>query len=101
MIPNEDCFMDLDPLVKDHWGIPVSRFHWKWSSHELNQCLHAKRTFKSLIEAMGGTVRGSSDFAPDKSIQNPGYIIHEVGGAIIGDSPEKSVCNQWNQKWDV
>jgi len=101
MIPNEDCYMDLDPKVKDKWGIPVARFHWKWSSHELNQAVHAKKTFKALIEAMGGTVRDDTDFAPHKSIQNPGYIIHEVGGAIIGDDPRKSVCNQWLQTWDV
>ena len=48
MIPNEDSYMDLDPTVKDRFGIPVSRFHWKWSSHELNQALHAKKTFADL-----------------------------------------------------
>jgi choline dehydrogenase-like flavoprotein len=101
MIPNENCYMDLDPKVTDRFGIPAARFHWKWSDHELNQAVHAKKTFKALIEAMGGTVRDSTDFAPHKSIQNPGYIIHEVGGAIIGDDPKKSVCNQWNQTWDV
>jgi choline dehydrogenase-like flavoprotein len=101
MIPNEHCYMDLDPDVKDKWGIPVARFHWKWSDHELNQAVHAKKTFKALIEAMGGTVRGDTDFAGHKSIQNPGYIIHEVGGAIIGDDPGKSVCDQWNRTWDV
>jgi choline dehydrogenase-like flavoprotein len=101
MIPNEHCYMDLDPKVRDKWGIPVARFHWKWSDHELNQAVHAKKTFKALIEEMGGTVRDSTDFRPEKSIQNPGYIIHEVGGAIIGDDPRKSVCNQWNQAWDV
>ena len=101
MIPNENCYMDLDPKVKDKFGIPVARFHWKWSDHELNQAVHAKKTFKALIEAMGGTVRGDTDFKPARSIQNPGYIIHEVGGAIIGDSPDKSVVNQWNRTWDV
>ncbi len=101
MIPNENCYMDLDPKVKDMWGIPVARFHWKWSDHELNQAVHAKKTFKALIEEMGGTVRDSLDFAPEKSIQNPGYIIHEVGGALPGDDPKKSVCNGWNQAHDV
>ena len=37
MIPNEDSFAELDPDVKDKWGIPVVRWHWKWSDHELNQ----------------------------------------------------------------
>ena len=59
MIPNENCYADLDPAVKDQCGIPVLRFHWKWSDHEINQALHAEKTFAALIEAMGGTVRGS------------------------------------------
>ena len=103
MIPNEHSYMDLDPQVKDHWGIPVSRFHWKWSEHELNQAVHAKKTFAALVEQMGGTVRDepAPEFPADKSIQAPGSIIHEVGGALPGDDPKKSVCNGWNQTWDV
>jgi choline dehydrogenase-like flavoprotein len=93
--------MDLDPKVKDKWGIPVSRFHWKWSSHELNQALHAKRTFAALIEAMGGRVLEDKNFKPERSIQNPGFIIHEVGGAICGSDPKTSVVNGFNQTWDV
>jgi choline dehydrogenase-like flavoprotein len=101
MIPNEQCYMDLDPRVKDKWGLPVARFHWKWSDHELNQATHARRTFAALIEAMGGTVRGPKEFAGDKSIEPPGSIIHEVGGAIMGDDPKRSVCNGFTQTWDV
>jgi choline dehydrogenase-like flavoprotein len=101
MIPNENCYCELDPQVKDKFGIPVLRFHWKWSDHELNQCLHAKNTFADLIEAMGGTVTGGRKFTAERSIQRPGWIIHEVGGAIIGEDAKKSVCNQWMQTWDV
>ena len=99
MIPNEHCYCDLDPRVKDQWGIPVLRFHWKWSDHEINQAKHAERTFAALIEEMGGTV--TSRGKPGHSLENPGHIIHEVGGALIGSDPKKSVCNQWNQTWDV
>src|SRR4029079_10686400 len=77
MIPNEDCYMDLDPQVKDKWGIPVARFHWKWSSHELNQSRHAKKTFAEMITAMGGTVRHHPK--SEMPIEEPGSIIHEVG----------------------
>ncbi|HSZ55884.1 MAG TPA: GMC family oxidoreductase [Tepidisphaeraceae bacterium] len=101
MIPNENCYCDLDPSVKDQWGIPVLRFHWKWSSHELNQAKHAEKTFAEIIRAMGGTPRGPRNATPGHSLENPGHIIHEVGGAIIGDDPKKSVCNKYNQTWDV
>jgi choline dehydrogenase-like flavoprotein len=88
MIPNENSFADLDPQVKDKWGIPALRFHWKWSDHEINQARHAEKTFADLIEAMGGSVRESKSAKPGHSLENPGYIIHEVGGAIIGDDPK-------------
>ncbi|HXE56252.1 MAG TPA: GMC family oxidoreductase, partial [Tepidisphaeraceae bacterium] len=101
MIPNDNCYADLDPNVRDKWGIPVLRFHWKWSSHEINQIKHAEKTFAQIIEAMGGTVRAPRDAKPAHSMENPGHIIHEVGGAIIGEDPKKSVCNSLNQTWDV
>jgi choline dehydrogenase-like flavoprotein len=101
MIPNEDCFCDLDPEVKDKWGLPVLRFHWKWSSHELGQVAHQQQTFKALIEAMGGKVRSEPAKDPLTAIRLGGDVKHEVGGAIMGDDPKKSVCNQWSQTWDV
>lgn len=101
MIPNENCFVDLDPELKDKFGIPVLRFHWKWSDHEKNQAAHAERTFTALVEAMGGTVRGPRATNAGDNLWKPGSIIHEVGGAIIGDDPKKSVCNAWSQTWDV
>jgi choline dehydrogenase-like flavoprotein len=102
MIPNEDCYMDLDPNLKDKWGIPVARFHWKWSSHETNQAAHARKTFKALIEAMGGSARPTdSVVAGPSGIERPGSIIHEVGGALPGADPAKSVCNGFGQTHDV
>ncbi len=101
MIPNEGSFCELDPTVKDKWGVPVLRWHWKWSEHELKQVAHARRTFSELIEAMGGTVRTPKSDDPLSYIEAGGKIIHEVGGAIMGDDAKKSVCNQWNQTWDV
>ncbi len=99
MIPNKDSFCELDPSVKDKWGIPVLRFHWKWSSHELNQAAHMQRTFKEMIEAAGGSA--GNPVTGDKAIKPGGFIIHEVGGGIMGADRAKSVTNAWNQCWDI
>jgi choline dehydrogenase-like flavoprotein len=56
MIPNEDSFCEIDPETKDKWGIPVLRFHWKWSDHELNQVRHMQQTFRAILEGMGGRI---------------------------------------------
>ena len=55
-----------------------------------------------ILEAMGARFfRASYADKPDKGISQGGTIIHEVGGAIMGDDPKKSVTNQWGQTWDV
>jgi choline dehydrogenase-like flavoprotein len=102
MIPNEGSYCELDPVVKDKWGIPVLRFHWKWSDHELNQAAHMQQTFKEIIETCGGRVWGSPPKINGKDAIHPGGdIIHEVGGALMGDDRRKSVTDQWCRTWDV
>jgi len=56
MIPNEQSFCEIDPNVKDSFGIPVLRFHWGWSEHELNQVRHMQQTFREILESMGGRI---------------------------------------------
>lgn len=101
MIPNENCFCDLDPNVKDKWGIPVLRFHWQWSEHELRQALHAEQTFAEIIAACGGRTYRAPHTDGRKAISDGGRIIHEVGGAMMGDNAKSSVTNAWGQTWDV
>jgi len=101
MIPNEHSYCEIDPQVKDKWGIPVLRFHWQWSDHELRQAAHMQRTFGNIIEAMGGKVRGGVITDGAQAIAPGGFIIHEVGGAIMGSDPKSSVTNHWSQTWDV
>lgn len=98
MLPNEHCYMDIDPQVTDKWGIPVARFHWQWSEHELKQVEHGLKTAKAILETMGATV-GELPAAKD-AIRKGGEIIHEVGTTRMGSSSKDSVTNQWGQSWD-
>jgi choline dehydrogenase-like flavoprotein len=100
MIPNKDSYCEIDPSVKDKWGIPVLRFTWKWSEHEIRQVGHMQRTFADWIEAMGGAAtRTLPD--PRSQIRQGGVIIHEVGGTIMGAKRAASVTNAYGQTWDV
>jgi choline dehydrogenase-like flavoprotein len=102
MIPNDDSYAEIDPNVVDKWGIPVLRFHWKWTDHEYNQIRHMQQTFRSIITEMGGTPFGEM---PSKEegygISRGGEIIHEVGGARMGKDPKTSVLNADCQAHDV
>ncbi len=98
MVPNKDCYSELDPHVVDQWGIPVLRFNWKWSDHEIKQAEHMQQTFAALIEQMGGKAKPKSG---RDAIQRPGEIIHEVGTARMGAKASESVTNQYCQTWDV
>jgi len=125
MIPNAQCYCEIDPNVVDRWGIPVLRFHWEWSDHELNQVRHMQTTFRSILETMGGRVitgrgqgpataqsevtagRGQAAEATAQSqasrppISTGGAIIHEVGTIRMGDNPSTSVLNKYCQAHDV
>ena len=101
MIPNDNSYCEIDPQVRDKWGIPVLRFHWQWSEHETRQAAHMQKTFAAIIRAMGGRVKGDVIRDGSKAIASGGSIIHEVGGAIMGADAGRSVTNRWGQTWDV
>ena len=101
MIPNEGSFCEIDPIVKDRWGIPVLRIHWKWSEHETRQAAHMQQTFAEIIESMGGRLPKPPELNGAKAISSGGHTIHEVGGATMGADPQASVVNPWCQAWEV
>jgi choline dehydrogenase-like flavoprotein len=98
MIPNENCYCEIDPNRVDQWGIPILRFHWKWSDHEINQATHMQNTFADIINAMGGK---ATPRPGREALNKPGEIIHEAGTAIMGSDGKSSVVNSFGQTWDV
>src|SRR5579875_972151 len=100
MIPNADTYCEIDPDVVDRWGIPVLKFHFKWTDAELRQVEHMEQTFTALIETMGGKVTRSAKPVSEK-ISKGGEIIHEVGAIRMGSDPKTSVLNPYCQAHDV
>jgi choline dehydrogenase-like flavoprotein len=107
MIPNEHSYCEIDPDTKDKWGIPVLRFHWRWSDHEINQVRHMRESFRAILESLGGTIATGRGGAASQSAAAPpvmgagGGIIHEVGCVRMGDDPRASVLNKFCQAHDV
>jgi len=100
MIPNEQSRCELDPDKKDRWGIPVLRFHFQWSDHELKQVAHAQQTFAQIIEGMGGKVLGKPETDGAKAITAGGSVNHEIGTTRMSATAKDGVLNGWCQAWE-
>jgi len=101
-IAREDNYCEIDPNTVDKFGIPVLRFHYKWSDHEIQQAKHMKETFAEIITKTGGVITWGNDGTPanEYGLAAPGRIIHEVGTTRMGNDPKKSALNKFNQAHD-
>jgi choline dehydrogenase-like flavoprotein len=96
-----DNYCEIDPNIVDKYGIPVLRFHYKWTSDEINQARHMQETFSTIIDKMGGISTSPQHGEHDMwGLEAPGRIIHEVGTARMGTDQKKSVVNKWCQAHD-
>lgn len=102
MVPNDDTYCEIDPEVVDQWGIPVLRFHFKWTDHEYLQVKHMQETFRALVADMGGQVFSPMP-GPERGygIASGGRIIHELGVIRMGNDPSTSALNANCQAHDV
>lgn len=101
-VPQFSNYCELDPTVVDQWGIPVLRFNYQWTQHEINQARHMQDTMEELLEASGGILLGTKPGADrNYGLTAPGEIIHEVGTTRMGADPLTSVTNQFGQLHDA
>jgi choline dehydrogenase-like flavoprotein len=89
-------FVDLDPEVKDAYGIPVARLHFQWDENTMLMWDHAKQACADLLRAAGGEFLGAAD-----NPEIPGYSLHETGTCRMGNDPRKFVTNRFGQTHDV
>jgi len=99
-IAREDNYCEIDPNVVDKFGIPVLRFHYKWSNDEIKQAKHMQETFQSIMHEMGAIYSPMQGPETNYGLEAPGRIIHEVGTVRMGDDPKKSALNKWCQAHD-
>ncbi len=100
MIPNEQTYCEIDPDLKDKWGIPALRFHWKWTDQEYDQAAHAMKSAAEIVQALGGRVL-NPDRTPQQALDQPGEVIHEVGGARMGARASDSVTDAFGRCWEI
>ncbi len=95
-LPYADQTIDLDPDVRDAWGLPAPRLTYDW--RRPNEKARVEFVQKKMLEigrAMGATLVWSAPFGPGA----PG--AHHQGGTRMGDNPQQSVVNKYSQSWDI
>jgi choline dehydrogenase-like flavoprotein len=100
-IPLASNYCEIDPEKVDKFGIPVLRFHYKWSDYEINQAKHMQETFEEILHNMGAIPMGEKPNASTNyGLADPGQIIHEVGTVRMGNDPKTSALNKYEQAHD-
>ncbi len=92
-----DQTIDLDPDVRDAWGLPAPRLTYDWRRpNEVKRVEFMRQKLVDIGKAMGATNVwvGSSGGPP-----MPG--AHHQGGARMGSDPKDSVVNSYSQTWDI
>ena len=91
-----DNYCDIDPNLKDAWGIPALRIAMTHGANEAALMEDAAVAAAEMLDAAGArNIRINSE------LQTPGMAIHELGTARMGNDPKKSVLTPWNQTHDV
>ncbi|WP_396590331.1 GMC family oxidoreductase [Allomuricauda sp. R78024] len=101
-IPQENNYCEIDNTTVDEFGIPVLKFNYQWTDHEVKQVKHMHDTFEEIFHNIGAVPLGDK---PGKEqnhgILAPGKIIHEVGTTRMGDNNKTSVVNKYQQLHDA
>ena len=94
------CEIDPNGTV-DKYGIPVLRFNYQWSDHEIKQAKHMQDTFQEIMHKVGAEITwGVAGADTNYGLAAPGRIIHEVGTVRMGNDKKKSALNKFNQAHD-
>jgi len=122
MLARKENFVELDPEVKDAWGIPVLRIHFTHGDNDYKLIEDFQQKAEELFRKAGGEVMpgpvtpagfpggpGSPDARPAAGQRSAGQnrrrplggSIHEVGTARMSVSPKDGVLNSYCQTHDI
>ncbi|HWB97323.1 MAG TPA: GMC family oxidoreductase, partial [Bryobacteraceae bacterium] len=96
MLARKENFVELDPQVKDKWGIPVLKIHCTHSDNDRRIYADFFERAKELFHAAGGEI---TEARPSMGL--PGGLIHEVGTCRMGKDRKSSVLDSYCRTHDV
>lgn len=95
-LARKENYVEIDPKRVDAWGIPVLRIHADWSDNEKKLWQDGREQAGEMLEAAG-----ANDVRLTGEHSVPGFCIHELGTARMGNDPKRSVLNRFCQAHEV
>jgi glucoside 3-dehydrogenase (cytochrome c) catalytic subunit len=96
-LPYEKNRVTINKSINDVFGIPVLHVDMSWGDNEKTMIRDMAVSAGEMMEASGA--KNVKTFAYEDRV--PGYGIHEMGSARMGQDPKQSVLNQFQQSHDV
>lgn len=93
-LPHDECFVSLDPLVKDRWGLPVARVRVKPHMHNIKVGWYLSQRGAEVLKTIG-----AQDVFAFASATPPTNLL--AGTCRFGDDPEHSVLDRDCRAHDV
>ena len=91
-----DQTIDLDPNVRDAWGLPAPRITYDW--RRPNEVARTEYMLAKM-EEIGRTMGATQVWRAPRGPGAPG--AHHEGGTRMGNDPKNSVVNRYGQSWDI
>jgi len=96
ILPRAENYVEIDPVVRDAWGIPVLKFNIEFGPNDLAMAKDMVETQREMFHAAGIEVLSErTEPLP------PGWSIHEEGTARMGDDPKKSFLTKFNRSHEI
>lgn len=95
-LARKENYVEIDKTRVDAWGIPILKINADWSDNEKKLWEDGRIQAAEMLEAAGAkNVRKTGNYSV------PGFCIHEVGTARMGNDAKTSVLNKWCQAHEL
>ena len=95
-MPVFDARVEVDPVVKDHWGIPVARLSGRRHPHDLEIAEFISSRAQQWLQAAGAIETWRN--LPGRGLSGG---QHQAGTCRMGNDPKTSVTNRHGQLHEI